>query len=485
MTMQVDDLKNGSSAFISLMIRSIVMPVTTNSLIRSALLGLGLSVSSMSLLADQPEFMKCSNSGCCDAASPGECLSGCGDVCVADDTCGESLFGGIEPLCCDKASGDWFGLRTHLKDSGVTVDASVAQFYMGAVSGGLDNSGQYAGHGDYVMNIDGDKALGMKGMFIKLRAEHRFGQSIGAATGALLPPAVATDLPDPRSEQIYLTNVLFTQMFSETFGVFAGKIDSLDGDQNAFASGRGMTQFSNIAFVGTPIGLRTIPYSTLATGFVILQDLKPVFTFSVINARETIRTTGFDELFDDGVTLAPELRLPTEFFGLPGHQLFGGTWSSRNYVSLDQDPRIILPSIPIARSSDSWSLYYNFDQHLVVDSSDPAKGWGLFGRAGLADQATNPIGWFLSGGIGGNSMIPGRSDDTFGAGYYFAGTSSELDPLLDSALNGVGDGHGSEVFYNMAVTKWFRLTADAQYITPARETVDPSVLLGMRGVVSF
>ena len=82
-------------------------------------------------------------------------------------------------------------------------------------------------------------------------------------------------------------------------------------------------------------------------------------------------------------------------------------------------------------------------------------------------------------------MIPGRSDDTFGAGYYFAGTSSELDPLLDLALGGVGDGHGSEVFYNMAVTKWFRLTADAQYITPARETVDPSVLLGMRGVVSF
>lgn len=272
-------------------------------------------------------------------------------------------------------------------------------------------------------------------------------------------------------------------MFSETFGVFAGKLDRLDGDQNAFASGRGMTQFSNMAFVGTPIGLRTIPYSTLGTGFVILQDLQPVFTFSVINARETVGTSGFDELFNDGVTLAPELRLPTEFFGLPGHQLFGGTWSSRNYVNLEQDPRIILPSVPIARSSDSWSLHYNFDQHLVVDSHDPSKGWGLFGRAGLADQATNPIGWFLSAGLGGNSMIPGRSDDTFGAGCYVAGTSSELGPLL--SLGGVGDGQGAEVFYNIAVTRWFRLTADAQFIEPARETVNSSVLLGMRGVVTF
>jgi porin len=468
-----------------LLIRNLVMPVTKKSLVRSVVLGLGLSVTSMNLPADQPEFMRCSNSGCSDSGISCGDFSGCGEACLSEDTCGESSSSIFEKPFSNKASGDWLGLRTHLKDSGVTVDANVAQFYMGAVTGGLESSGRYAGHGDYLMNIDGDKALGMKGMFIKLRAEHRFGQSIGGLSGALLPSAVASDLPDPQSEQVYLTNVLFTQMFSETFGVFAGKIDTLDGDQNAFASGRGVTQFSNVAFVGTPIGLRTIPYSTLATGFVILQDLQPVFTFSVINARETVRTSGFDELFNDGVTLAPELRLPTQFFGLPGHQLFGGTWSSRNYVSLDQDPRIILPNIPIARSSDSWSLYYNFDQHLVVDSSDPKKGWGLFGRAGIADQATNPIGWFLSAGLGGNSMISGRSDDTFGAGYYFAGTSSELDPLLDLALGGVGDGHGSEVFYNMAVTKWFRLTADAQYITPAREAVNPSTLLGMRGVVTF
>jgi porin len=461
------------------------MPVTTRALFRTAFLGLGLSVLSPAVLADQPEFMRCSGASC-SALSCGDVSTQCGtEEPCGEDSCGETLFGCIEPQSCSKASGDWLGLRPHLQESGVTVDANVAQFYMGAVSGGLDNSGRYAGHGDYVMNIDGDKALGMKGMFIKLRAEHRFGQSLGGVTGALLPSAVASDLPYPESEQIYLTNVLFTQMFSETFGVFAGKLDTLDGDANAFASGRGMTQFSNMAFVGTPIGLRTIPYSTLGTGFVILQDLQPIFTFTVINSRETIKSSGFDELFNDGATLAPELRLPTEFFGLPGHQLFGGTWSSRNYVSLDQDPRIILPNIPIARSSDSWSLYYNFDQHLFVDSSDPTKGWGLFGRAGLADQATNPIGWFLSAGVGGNSMIPGRSNDTFGAGYYYAGTSSELEPLLALALGGVGDGYGTELYYNIAVTEWFRLTADAQFITPARESVDSSVLLGMRGVVAF
>lgn len=109
---------------------------------------------------------------------------------------------------------------------------------------------------------------------------------------------------------------------------------------------------------------------------------------------------------------------------------------------------------------------------------------GTLWASGLADEATNPIGWFLSAGVGGRSLIPGRERDTFGAGYYYGGTSSELEPILALALGGVGDGdgYGTEVFYNIAVTEWFNLTADAQFITPARETVDSSILLGIRGV---
>ncbi|MEZ6035501.1 MAG: carbohydrate porin [Planctomycetaceae bacterium] len=413
------------------------------------------------------------------------CAAESGVCSDAGNSCGESLFGCIPPLTSSPLFDSCSDVQKSLADSGIVFNANVAQFYMGVVDGGINQSGRYSGHGDYIANIDGDKLLGMKGMFVKVRAEHRFGQSMAGTTGTFFPPNVAADLPVADSETLYLTNVLFTQMFSETFGVFAGKLDTLDGDQNAFASGRGIRQFSNVAFVATPIGLRTTPYSTLGAGFVILQDLEPVFTFSALNATDTAGTVGISELFRDGVVLVPELRLPTTFFGLPGHQLIGGTWSSRNYVSLTQDPRIILPSVPIARQNDSWSLYYNFDQFLFVDKNDPKRGWGLFGRAGIADEKTNPIGWFLSGGVGGNSMIPGRKDDTFGAGFYYSGTSSNLAPLLSAALGGVGDGYGTELYYNVAVTKWFSLTGDAQFLTPARESVDSSVLLGLRGVVSF
>jgi porin len=394
------------------------------------------------------------------------------------------VFGGCLH-CRPKLTGDWWGHRTCWAESGVTFDFDETLFYNGVTSGGVDREWAFGGHGDYVVNMDMGRLIDHPGFFIKLRAEHRYGETLSGATGALIPSTISSELPVSDSEDLYLTNVLFTQALSEEFAVFAGKIDTLDGDANAFAHGRGKTQFSNLAFVVNPAMLRTVPYSSLAAGFSILRDLQPVFTFSVMNPTDTTRTSGFDELFSDGVLLTAEARLPTSYFDMPGHVLIGGTWNSRNYVSLGQDPRIILPSVPIALQSGSWAIYGNFDQYLVTYSDQPLAGWGVFGRAAIADEDANPIAWFLSFGVGGNSPICGRHQDTFGVGWYYAATSDEIGPILEGVLGPIGDGQGVELFYNAEVTPWFRLTPDLQIIVPAAEDVDTAIVAGVRGQVIF
>lgn len=407
--------------------------------------------------------------------------------CLAEEE--ECLFDcECSPVCVwdrETLLGDWGGQRACLAEQGIGWTADVTQFYMGVTHGGLDREFRYAGRGDYYLNLDSAKLGGPQGLFVKLHAEHRFGESLAGSTGSLLPANIAADLPVVDSENLYLTDVVFMQMFSETFGVFAGKLNTLDGDVNAFAHGRGKTQFSNAAFVVTPIGLRTVVYSTLGAGFVVLRDLQPFFTFTVLNATDTTRTSGFDELFADGVVLLPELRLPTNFFDMPGHQLFGASWSSRDYVALNQDPLVVLPQVPIARQSDSWSLYWNCDQYLYLDPMDATRGWGLFGRAGIADDQTNPMAWFLSFGLGGNSTLCGREADTFGAGWFYSHTSTQLAPVLTGLLGGVGDGQGVEVFYNAEITRWFHLTADIQTLMPARLAVNDAFIAGLRGNIAF
>ena len=416
-----------------------------------------------------------------DPALPISC-----DTCVIDD-------GGCcstDPGCCFLSDrqyllGDCLGLRPALADCGISLQADVTQFNFGVVEGGLEEDFRYSGHGDYVMNVDASKMGGPQGLFVKIRAEHRFGESLANATGAILPSTVLSELPTPESENLYITNLLFTQALSQSFAVFMGKLDTLDGDVNAFAHGRGKTQFSDSAFVATPIALRTVPYSTLGAGFVFLDGAEPIFTFTVLNPRDTAKTAGFNELFNDGVTLTAELRRPTKFFGKPGHQLIAGTWSSRDYVALDQDPRIILPSVPIARANGSWSVYGNFDQYLFTDRCEPEKGWGIFGRAGIADPRSNPIAWFLSFGIGGDSPIAGRSQDGFGVGWYYAALSNDLAPFINAALGGLGDGQGIELFYRAQMTPWFHVTPDVQILWPGRDNVDTTYIVGLRSNISF
>ncbi|MEQ8848016.1 carbohydrate porin [Botrimarina sp.] len=381
-------------------------------------------------------------------------------------------------------SGDWCGNRDWLARHGVTFDLDVAHFYQGVASGGLNRTFKYGGHGDYLTNMDLGKLGVQEGLFLKLRAEHRFGENINRDTGAFLPAAVLADLPIAEGEDLYLTNVLFTQMLSERHGVFFGKLDTLDGDLNAFAHGRGKRQFLNVGFVANPIALRTIPYATLGAGFVVLaDDGEPLFTYTLLNATDTADSDGFDELFAEGVAMSAELRLPTEFYGLPGHQLFAGTWNSRDYVSLGQDPRVVFPDIPINETNGSWSLYWNFDQYLAIDESAPARGWGVFGRAGVADDDANPLAWFLSFGLGGNNPMRGRGADTFGAGWFVAGSSDQIGPILQAALGPIADGHGVEVYYNWQANPWLNVTPDLQVLVPGRENVDTALVLGVRAVM--
>lgn len=369
-----------------------------------------------------------------------------------------------------------------MAESGITFSGNATQFFSGVTTGGQQTGWRYGGHNDYVLNIDMDKAVGLKGNFIKIGAEHRYGQNVNGIAGSILPANLAASLPVPDSEKIYLTNVLVTQFLSESFGVYFGKLDTLDGDQNAFAHGRGKDQFLNTSLATNPALLRVAPYSTLGAGVVIIPAEDSIINIGVLNATDTVGTSGFSELFNDGAVILAEGRFKTNFVGLPGHQLIGGAWSSRDYASLQQDPRILFPpaGVPIARQSGSWGIYYNFDQYLVTDQCDPSKGWGVFGRFGITDGNPNPIDWFLSFGLGGNSPIDDRSDDTWGLGWYMNAVSDELGPAATAFL-GVDDGQGVELFYNYEVTPWLHLTSDIQYVHPANQNrADDAVVVGFR-----
>ena len=376
------------------------------------------------------------------------------------------------------------GFRERLADAGLTILADNTSFYVGNANGGFDQAFDYAGHGDYCVIADGGRLGVQDGLYLKLRAEHRYGETIVGNVGCFISPTLIADLPVYGSEEVYLTNVLLTQELTDAFSVFAGKMDTLDGDMNAFAHGRGKTQFSNMGFVFNPIVGATVPYSTLGAGFVFHPDEGPMVMVTVLNSTDTTATSGFDTLFNDGMLLSAAVRVPTNLFDRPGHQLLGGTWNSRTYTSI-AEAYIPYPDVAIPTIRGSWCLYWNFDQLLFVDPADATRGWGPFGRAGIADPLTSPIDAFLSFGVGGSALGRSRPTDTFGIGWYWASASPEIGTLITSQFGPVGDGQGIECFYNYALTPAIRITPDLQYVVPTLRLADPAVIAGVRGLVSF
>jgi porin len=306
----------------------------------------------------------------------------------------------------------------------------------------------------------------------------------------------------PARDEMILSHVVFTQFLSEQFAVALGKLDTTGGDANEFAHGRGDDRFMNLAFSLNPVALRTTPYAALGTGMIFLPNKDLQLSFSVIDTEGTTTRTGFDTLFRDGTTLAPELRWTIRPFGLTGHQNFLVLWSNADFNSLNQDPRTLISNAilgtPLREESGSWAFMYNFDQYLYQERSDPSQGLGIFGRFGISDGKANPIAQFYSFGFGGKGLIPTRDQDRFGIGYYYLKISGDLrdvfPPLLRSRI-GLDHEQGVELFYNFAVTPWLRVTPDLQFVDaarnkapligPNRKTIDTAVVAGLRVKIDF
>jgi len=384
-------------------------------------------------------------------------------------------------------TGDWGGSRGRLYDKGVSLEMNLVNTFQSVVDGGVDTGSAFGGSLDLIVNLDFEKLRGWQGASLQLKGEAQFGNSVNSDTGMFLSPNVDSLFPIADQDKVTLTSVAFTKFFSQRFGMVFGKLHSQGGDMNVFAHGLNNNTFMNMAFGSNPITILTAPYSAWAFGFIVVPKPNIHLNLMVWDSEGAPDEWGFDTVFDGGTSITSELRIDTHLGGKPGHHLFGGGINSKKFTSVNQDPRLLLPPPSggvLATERNNWSLYYNFYQFLRVESDDPTQGWGIFGRIGFADKITSPIQRFYNFGFGGKGIIPGRDDDTFGAGFYYADDSDKLSPIYSNIMQ-LDAGYGFEFFYNVQVTPWFHLTPDIQVIEPASGLLDTVLVVGLRSKIEF
>ncbi len=396
-------------------------------------------------------------------------------------------------------TGDLNGDRTYLATKGITFDANLTQVEQGVVSGGKNGAWEYGGRGDLTGHLDTGKLGLWPGGFLTAELEGNWSESVNGKTGSISPVNTNQLFPVPPGSNVGLPNLSFAQFFSHYAGVTLGKVQTItNGDKNEFAHGKGDTQFFNLAFNINPVAL-FIPYSTLGAGVIALPTADPnqaVVSFMVLSAEGKATTDGFDDL--NGAIFAGSGRARTGVFGLTGHQSVGAAYSNKSYTSLDQRLGFIIENQALAKHDDTWGVFYNFDQFLYQPKEGVDQGVGLFGRFGAAEGQPIPTKYFYSAGIGAKGLIPGRSLDQFGIGYYYSNNNNPTfqRPRVTQSL--LRDEWGFEAYYNVALTPWLLITPDIQVIGPAqkqqitvrqgpvgvpridREYIDNAVVVGFR-----
>jgi porin len=395
-------------------------------------------------------------------------------------------------------TGDWGGARTDLANRGVTFDVDWTQYLQGVVQGGLDRTTQYGGHLDYVVHLDLMRMGLVPGALVTVRAETRYGNSVNGQSGLILPVNTTAFFPltDGLDDNVSIavTDLNWTQFFSEKLALVVGKVDTLDADLNEFASGRGKSQFMDANFLfNSTLALR-LPYSTLGAAALWIPSKTLTVNASVVNTVDSSTTTGFGD-FGNGTTATAEVDSQYRIGDLPGGANFGGIYSFDQDFNQVGGKLVFQPGQGLVAPTENhtWAVYANTWQYLFTeDRSDAAidlrngtpdrQGVGVFGRLGYADATTNPIRWSCSLGVGGRGMLPTRDYDTFGVGYYY----TRIQETRFSASLGVQDHtQGMEAYYDVALTPASHLAVDLQLQDSPLSSVDTDVILGVRLNLTF
>ena len=439
------------------------------------------SMNSAGGAADSSNGMRTCDGGGCDAL-------GTGGPCQ----CG-SFF------CRGQLTGDWLGHRTALQENGITYRGRVTQFFFG-VGGGVNpqnvppqfealgvaggDAFEYTGNSRHDFLVDLDKFGGLPYSKFIFTLENIWGRwgNVSFETGAFSPVIFNSVMPvDLEANGVpRVTNFLLVQPLSESFILTAGKTRTVGiADNNVFAGGDGSDQFLNQSLVANPILVPQIPFSTFSVGAIMPQEWGNI-AISVLDPTErSTEFMDFGSLFSEGAIIFGQVKLDTNFFDKPGEQHIGGFYKNvdlqdlafaTNYPTYPYPPGS--PGNPFLTKPDTYGLFWGFDQYVATygaaDAAGNTEGWGIFGRAGMADGGTgNPnfAAWHVSAGIGGNSPLRCRrgKGDRFGIGYAYTGTSTEFG-AIPQFLFAPRDAQLIESYYLYRLTPSIEVTPDIQWI---------------------
>ncbi len=382
--------------------------------------------------------------------------------------------------------GDYGGLKSTLNDHGIFPHLRLTQFYQGLVSGDGEKDFEYGGKLDLLLNIDASKFKLWDGLSLTIHAEANFGEDVNSLGGVLFPVNTALFFPGRTGSDRYdLSSVFFGQKIGDRTNLLLGKINMIDLVANKpFMGGAGIEGFQHMVFAAPPSGL-VPPY--ILGGILSTKTDIGNLTFAVYDPEWMTNKTGFEHPFEEGVTFMGGIEVPVTIAGRTGTQGFKAAVSTKEGTDLRDMHKTFLPpeAVDSVRTKGTpFFIGYNFDQYIIQNPDNPNEGWGVFGQISIIDGNPTPFDWYFLVGLGGNGLIPNRSMDNFGIGYFRYSLSSDLNKSVKPIVE-LDSEEGIEIFYNYAHTPWMGITTNLMIIDSGFEEKSTATFLGLRVTIKL
>lgn len=375
-------------------------------------------------------------------------------------------------------TGDWGGVRSQLADSGVTFTLDFTQYLQSPVIGSGADGIYYGGRFDALVDIDTGKLGLWDGGGLHAHLEYRYG-SAPSGQGQLWPVNTGLVLPLTGAGTIEASSLYLSQQLGDV-SVLIGKINVLDLlASNPFFGGWGTQRFMNVSFVAPPSGV--LP--PVIFGAIANVNLDPVtLTFQVFDPNDQSGNYWPNNLFADGVNFSAGATYATTISDRPTTFNLTGTYSTKEGADLNNF--LLPPDLQGGTRQGSFNIAVQFSHLLHQLPDNPREGWGVYFKGAIADGNPNIIQASAVGGIGGKGLFANRPDDRFGLGLFYWNFSGDLKSTLNPVVD-FGNEYGLEAYYSYAVTPWFHLTGDVQYVSPANQDFSDALFLGLRAGIRF
>jgi len=374
---------------------------------------------------------------------------------------------------------EWFGDDAWLSSRGVLLRMAVTGFAQDAWSGASTDSADFGGKVSALLRLDGGKLGLWEGLSLTAHSEVTFGESINASGLTVLPMNLAMQVPGAATGSRHdISSLFLTQRFGESVTLILGKTNLADlAALHPYAGGTGVTGFMNGGLAAAPNGAMP-PY--VYGGALVFKTDRVIYNLALYGGDNAVGELDFGSAFDDGFLLSGGVTVPVNLGGHPGQHSLTLVWGDREIPNLNALGDLLPPgAIGSLNAIDTERLLlrYAFFQQLGTFDGDARRGWGVWGRAQLAENDLTAVRWSLAGGIGGASPLPGRDGDRWGLGVF---RFSFADFLRDPAIVRVPlqDEYGLELFYNFHLRSWLQVTADLQVVRPGISTAGETALIG-------